>query len=272
MKDKYEFMLALRALAFEIQELRIYSQADPDCFELLKHKLDQLCHFMSDAQNEQRWHRWHDHEEVRLHSGQLRETSVQALCDMEKYQSLCTTNQQLNVSDYLDVLAQSVREELAHYRIDHTSQVLFIGSGAFPLSALTIAKETGARLLCLDIDAEALELGRQVAATSGLADQVQFASRPDQDLAFLQTATHIVIASLVPNKREMIEAIEPYIHTDTMIVLRYGNGLKSIFNYPWEADLAGDWEQTQLMQGHRLYDTVVLQPKKLPLNRQVTTR
>ena len=262
MREKYEFLLSLKSLGYEINELNGYSKDDPACYELLREKLDELCHFMTSEENARRWSMWESHDEIKQLSGQLRESSVQALCNIEKYQSMCMRNDQLNISDYLNVLSSTVREEVKQFNIDCTSKVLFIGSGALPLSALLIAKESGAEVMCLDIDAEAVDLGRKLTECSGLESKVQFTSNSVKELEFLKKVTHILIASLVENKLELVDELKHMVNDNVKIVLRYGNGLKSLFNYPLEQDLSAEWDQTQLSRSNSIYDTLVLEPKK----------
>ncbi|MGB8957264.1 MAG: nicotianamine synthase family protein [Tumebacillaceae bacterium] len=261
MKEKYEFLLSLKSFEYEINELNGYSKDDPICYELLREKLDELCDFITSEENARRWSMWEHLEEIKHLSIQLRGASVQALCDIEKYQSLCMRNDELNISDYINVLSGSVQKEVEEFGIDHASKVLFVGSGALPLSALMIAKETGAEVMCLDIDAEAVELGREAAEFSGLQSKVQFTGNSVKELEFLNRATHILIASLVEDKEELVNDLKDVVSENVKIVLRYGNGLKSLFNFPLVLDLSDEWEQTKITWGNSIYDTVVLQAK-----------
>lgn len=262
MKNKYAFLLSLKSLEYEINQLNGYSKEFSDCYELLRAKLDALCQFMINEDNERHWREWSNHEEIRLHSGLLRETSIQALCDMEKFQSLRTLENKLNISEYISMLSRTVKEELRHFQIGRHSKVLFVGSGAFPLTALTIAKETNADVLCLDIDAEAVHLGRRVAEASGLESKVHFSGIQLKEQSYLTEATHVMIASLVGNKLEVLEDVKHVISKDAKIILRYGNDLKSIFNYPLEQDLSEDWDLTPIIRQKSIYDTLIIAPKK----------
>jgi hypothetical protein len=94
---------------------------------------------------------------------------------------------------------------------------------------------------------------------SGLESMVAFSDKRVNELAFSKEATHIIIASLVKNKLEVLEDLKSEANYDTKIVLRYGNGLKSIFNYPLDADLSGDWVQSHVSQNEHIYDTMILQ-------------
>ena len=57
----------------------------------------------------------------------------------------------------MSCLCDSVIKELKFLKINLLSKVIFIGS------ALTIAKHTRAEIICLDIDVEAVEMGKNIA-------------------------------------------------------------------------------------------------------------
>lgn len=263
MKDKFELLLSLKLLECEITELTTYAKECRECFELLRDRLDYLCQFITCEKNLNQWSVWGGSQEIKEYSDRLREASVKALCDIEKHQSICTYNNKLDISDYINMLSNSVKRELEQFCINNHSRVLFIGSGAFPTSALTIAKETGAEVMGLDIDTEAVELAQKVTAVSGLGSTVTFSSESLDELAFVKEATHIIIASLVKNKLELLDNLKESINTNTKIILRYGNGLKSIFNYPLESDLSTEWVQNKISQSKTIYDTIVLEKSRL---------
>ena len=264
MKDKYAFLLSLQSMEREIRRLSGYSELGQEeaRYESLQSKLDQLCRFIVSGENEKLWEEWHSHTEIRLHSNQLRETSVRALCRIEKYQSKCVCEDKLDISDYMTKLSRAVAEELAAFQINQHSKVLFIGSGAFPLSALTIAKEAGAEVMCLDSDREAVEMGRKISYHSGLYSRIDFSERLAGESPYLQEATHVIIASLVKDKLGVLDAIKNKGSNNGKVIIRYGNGLKSLFNYPLPANLTADWSIIACEQKGSIYDTVVLERKR----------
>ncbi|MBH5316434.1 hypothetical protein I6N90_01265 [Paenibacillus sp. GSMTC-2017] len=262
MKHKYAFLLSLQSIEYEIKKLTLFSKKCSDCFELLQVKLDELCLFMTSEINEEQWQLWGHDKEIKQQSNQLRQTSTYALCEMEKYQSVSTLENKMDMSDYLTILSGAVKDELNEFRIVATSKVLFVGSGAFPTSALTIAKETNADVLCIDIDSEAIRLGRRVAEISGLQSKVLFSESPLNEQTFLKDATHVIIASLVRNKYEVLEELKKTLNAEAKIILRYGNGLKSVFNYPMEKDLTDDWDTTPISLNKSIYDTMIIESKK----------
>lgn len=259
MKDRYAFLLTLKSLHYELHELITYAKECTDCYVLLKQKLDLLCRFILSETNQKRWQRWGTHAEILHQCERLRETSAKALCDMEKYQSQQTCNHRREATAYFSTLTQAVKQELQQAGVDCNSKVLFIGSGAFPASALTIAKVKQAQVMCLDIDREAVELARQVAQTAGLDASIQFASRKVEEESFVGEATHIIVASLVKEKWEVVDAVKRRMKPDAKIILRYGNGLKSIFNYPLEKRIPSEWKLTPIRHRKNVYDTIILQ-------------
>lgn len=258
MSDKYEFLYSIKMLRHEINELSAFIKESKFCYEMLTNKLDDLSKFVVNEENDKQWQLWGEDEEIRMYSAELREASSKAICTIEKYQSFCTFNNQADISDYMSTLCDSIKKELETFEINVRSKVIFIGSGAFPISALTIAKQTGAEIVCLDIDVEAVEMGKNIAELSGLESSISFTNKTVSELSFMKDATHVMIASLVENKLEVLEDLKSVLPEDAKVIIRYGNGLKSMFNYPLDQDLSNDWNYTKFEQGDLFYDTIVL--------------
>ncbi|SHH16497.1 nicotianamine synthase family protein [Tepidibacter thalassicus] len=259
MKDKYKLLLSLKLLEYEIKELINYSKDCYECFDFLSDKLDYLCEFMNCEENLKRWNLWKDDYQIKYYCEKLRETASNALCYIEKYQSSCIDNDELNRSNYIMMLSDSVRYEFKNLGINNKSKVIFVGSGAFPVSAITIAKEIGAQVMCVDIDNEAISLAKNVTESLKLDSIIKFSSKSLRELDFVKVATHIIVASLVKNKKEVLADLKENINTNAKIILRYGNGLKSIFNYPFEKNLSKDWIQIKIDEDKNIYDTIILE-------------
>lgn len=257
-KGKYALLLALKSFDYELTHLGSYARQSADCYELLESKLDALCRFILREDNRSDWSRWGELDELKGLSAQLRHTSSQALGELEKFQSRRLLERREYGSEYWSLLSSSVREELEDYAITGESRVLFVGSGSLPLSALTIARQTGAALCCLDIDQEAAELGARVVETAGLLGRCRVVSSYAEALDWSQQATHVFIASLVERKCEVVEQLECCIPREARIIVRYGNGLKSLFNYPLLAEFGPGWQAKPLSRSDRIYDTLLL--------------
>lgn len=258
MKAKYALLLALKSFDYELTHLSSYIRQSAECFELLELKLDALCRFILSEDNHSDWSRWGHLDELKGLGAQLRHTSNQAVCELEKFQCRRLLGQQNHASEYLSLLSSSMQEELEEYEMNSESRVLFVGSGSLPLSALTIARQTGAALCCLDIDEEAAEMGSRVMKEAGLLGQCRVVSSYEDALAWSEQATHVFIASLVEKKQDVIERLRVCIPAKTRIIVRYGNGLKSIFNYPLQAEFGSAWQANARSRMDRIYDTLIL--------------
>ncbi|MGQ7887878.1 methyltransferase domain-containing protein [Paenibacillus sp. WC2504] len=260
MLEEYEFILSLKLLEFEIRQITSYTSAFPKCYTMLKNKLDDLSDFIYKEENIQNWPLWQSNIEVQELSRNVREASIRALRVLEKYQAGHGEKDEIQQSKYMDLLSDSVRSEVACLQIVQQSKVLFIGSGAFPVSALIIAQVTGAEVVGQDLDQEAVELAEQAAAMSDRVNRVSFTHQPLKELAFVQEATHIIVASHVANKQEVLEDLRQLASSRVKILIRYGNGLKSLFNYTWpEGNHLPGWTQSRASTVSQLYDTVILE-------------
>lgn len=251
-------------LGYEMNELSTYIEESKYCYELLTKKLDDLSRFVVSEDNNKQWELWEEDTEIMKYSEKLRDASSNAICTIEKYHSFCALNNKTNISEYMSTLCDSVNEQLEIFEFNKESKIIFIGSGAFPISALTIAKQTDAEIMCLDIDLEAVEMGKNIAELSGLETRVTFTNKTVSELSFITETTHVMIASLVKNKLEVLADLRSVISHDAKVIIRYGNGLKSLFNYPLYQDLSKEWNYTNIEQCEHFYDTVIL--KKVVLN------
>ncbi|MDF2725401.1 MAG: hypothetical protein K0Q59_5078 [Paenibacillus sp.] len=250
----------MNSLREDLLELMDDTRHDPLSPEPLSAKLNRLCEFIVCEKHAQLWERWSGREDIRQSSESLRATSARALSLVEKRRAFRAYAEKRDADLYTSLLSAAVHEEGEYARIDRNASVIFIGAGAFPLSAITIARETSARVLCTDIDDEAVRHGSQVARLFGLKERFQYIDSPMSNREFLCAATHVFIASLVQEKLEVLEELTSEVRPDCKIIVRYGNGLKSLFNYPLEVSSLTSWQTTSFSRGGRIYDTLLLQP------------
>ncbi|BDU39532.1 putative SAM-dependent methyltransferase [Vibrio nigripulchritudo MADA3029] len=251
----YQLLVAISTFESQIHTLTNYSIESCECFTLLQEKLDELCSWILQEKqqtisDELGFNPEHDRQVKRL-----RETAVKALCMLEKHQSQCAREHQLSVSEYLCQLSENAQIELRSAGIENHSRVLFIGSGSYPLSAFTISQLTGAVVHGIDIDEQAVALANQLdsshlSTTFGCQDLItEFESfRP----------THVVVASLVEHKWELLNQLKPYLDCSHRVLVRFGNGLKSAFNYPFNPNLMEGWDTQLIHNKAAVYDTVLM--------------
>lgn len=260
MLEEYEFILSLKLMEFEIRQITVYTKAFPQCYTMLKNKLDGLSDFIHQEKNKHNWQLWQSNSELQELARTVRETSIHALRVLEKHQAVHSQEDDIQQSTYLDLLSISLQSELPCLQITRESKVLFIGSGASPMSVLTIAQETGAEVVGLVWDKEAADLAEQAAATSEAASRVTFTHQALKELAYTKEATHIIVASHIENKQEVLDELRQVANSQVKILIRYGNGLKSLFNYTWpEEDHLLEWTQSSGGPASQLYNTIILE-------------
>jgi hypothetical protein len=71
---------------------------------------------------------------------------------------------------------------------------------------------------------------------SALGDSLDITldGRPVEDIPFTEDATHIVFSSTVAAKYDLLHRLHPLTRDDVVVAMRFGNGLKSLFNYPMQ--------------------------------------
>ena len=257
-----DFLCCLHSMEEELTRLAVAIHHSPDSWELLSEKLDRLCEFIVCEENEKRWRQGSNCEEVKQCSARIRERSAHALCIIEKMRALRTYTEAWDANLYFTLLSAAVQEEWGYTRINRESKVIFIGAGAFPMSALTIAMETSAEVLCTDIDEEAVRHGRKLASFLGLHGSFHYTDSHMRDREFLREATHVFIASLVPEKLEILDELSSEVHPDCKIIVRYGNGLRSLFNYPLDIRSLKEWRVTPVSRHNCIYETLILELQK----------
>lgn len=166
----------------------------------------------------------------------LRDRSARCAGVVEKYRALRLLDDQDHLSGYFDNVEGCIDEEFGALAPTAGSSVLLVGSGSFPMTLVNAARRTGASVAGIDIDPEAVDLGRRVvarlAATAPAPLEVVLEALPLEDMPFTEGATHVVFSSTVAVKYDLLHALHPLTRDDVVVAMRFGDGLKSLFNYP----------------------------------------
>lgn len=251
----------LKVLEFKLKEsLKLYEETKiEENFELLKANIDELCSFIIKKENHLSFFQTTENENIRTYVVSIRDLSTKILGIIEKEEArkiLEDANSCFQYGQYGEELKLTVKQEIHDYKMTSQDHVLFVGSGSMPITAFTIAKETGAEITCVDIDKEALDLSKKVAIKLGFPNIIF-----ENDLFSLplDKYSHIIIASLVPLKCEILENIRKSIPVTTKLILRYGNELKELFNYPIYQKEIKTFIKTVIRDRDFIYDTLLLE-------------
>lgn len=164
----------------------------------------------------------------------LRTQSARCAAVMEKYRALRLLDGHTGSVGYFANVESCIEEEFGAVAPTRDSTVLLVGSGSFPMTLLNVAERTGAATVGVDIDAESVGLGRRVVRLLGSDLDIALEDVPAEDLPFTRDATHIVISSTVEMKYDILHRLHPVTRDDVVVAMRFGDGLKSLFNYPMQ--------------------------------------
>lgn len=256
----YDFQIAIELLSYEIERASFYAYECNNYHVVLQKKIQKVYEFMKNEDNLDNWLKWNNMFCIQERINNLRGVVIPALCNLEKYQAKNLRKAGDMFDLYMEQLSGIALKEMQESHINGRSKVLLIGSGAFPTTAIAIARESGAEIKCADIDREAVELGALVIKKYRLPGQVHVIN--SNYMEYARWATHIIIASLVPEKEEILMRLWEVIDNQTYVVLRFGNGLKSIFNYPFQPPYLDKWNTTQVLSSAEdMYDVLILRKR-----------
>lgn len=181
---------------------------------------------------------------------ELRAYSARCVATLEKYRALKLIKGDTGITDYFRNIEECIEKEFGSFQVTSKSIVLLVGSGAFPMTALLIAKRTGAEVIGIDIDDEAIGLGVKVIEALGPELKIRLINTPVENLDYIQEVTHIIFSSTVAEKYDLLERLHPLTNEKVVVAMRHGNRLKSLFNYPMKETDDDKW---------KLVDTVLRQ-------------
>lgn len=178
----------------------------------------------------------------------LRMYSARGASIMEKYRAVNLLDGHAEVFGYFDNVESSIEEEFGAFQLTAASKVMLVGSGSFPMTPLYIAERTGASVVGVDVDYEAVDLGQRVIQLLGSALDITLENTPAEDLLFSREATHIIFSSTVEAKYDLLHLLHPLTRDDVVVAMRFGDGLKSLFNYPMQEVDPAKWRVAETVR------------------------
>jgi hypothetical protein len=162
----------------------------------------------------------------------LRTQSARCAAIMEKYRAVDLLDGRARSADYFDNVESCIEQEFGAFELTSASKVLLVGSGAFPMTPLYLAERIGAGVVGVDIDVEAVELGRRVVQRLGGGLDITLEHVPVEALPFTGEATHVIFSSTVEAKYDLLDLLHSLTRDDVVVAMRFGDRLKSLFNFP----------------------------------------
>ncbi|GAA1874163.1 D-histidine (S)-2-aminobutanoyltransferase CntL [Paeniglutamicibacter psychrophenolicus] len=199
----------------------------------------------------------------------LRTQSARCVAVIEKYRALRLLEGESGAEGYFANIESCIVEEFGAVAPTKDSKLLLVGSGSFPMTLLNVAARTGASTLGIDIDAESIALGRRVVALLGEGLDIGLEGTAIHELDFISAATHIVFSSTVPVKYELLHQVHGLTREDVVVAMRFGDGLKSLFNYPMQEVDPARWRLADTIRRPDQVFDIALYMKQRPTRKDV---
>ncbi|MFC4098709.1 SAM-dependent methyltransferase [Paenibacillus xanthanilyticus] len=226
----------------------------------LEQAIDRYTAWITDRANQSAWERLAEQEPGEFDQlvPAIRRDSARCVAMMEKYRARKLLGGETAAASYFADIEARIEEEFGRFRAAPSSKVLLVGSGSFPMTPLYIARQTGAEVVGIDIDEEAIDLGRKVTAKLGEGLPIRLERALLEELNFTMEATHVIFSSTVDVKYELLDRLHALTNDQVVVAMRYGDGFKSLFNYPMEHVHDRKWRLTeQLQRPDRVFDIAI---------------
>lgn len=235
-EDLNQFLVRFNYLAAK------YDHTINHCTEL-EVLIDEYSKFIISERNKAAWEQLVQHESRDFYQlvEELRMKSALCVAIMEKYRALKLLNGTTESTNYFKNIESCIEKEFGQFQITSESKVLLVGAGSFPMTPLLIAKRTGAKVIGIDIDDEAIKLGRKVVGELGGDLNIEIEKKVVEDIEYANELTHIIFSSTVEDKYDILGQIHSWTNENVVVAMRYGNQLKSLFNFPMREVDAEKW-------------------------------
>ncbi|NMH69391.1 SAM-dependent methyltransferase [Bacillus sp. RO3] len=188
----------------------------------------------------------------------VRKLSALSVAKMEKHRAMKLLSGEEEAADYFQNIESCIEKEFGQFQVTQKSTVLLVGSGSFPMTPLLIAGRTGAKVIGIDIDPEAITLGRQVVDRLGRDLPITLELSQVEEHKDLKDVTHIIFSSTVEGKYDILDQLYERTGEDVVVSMRYGDGLKSLFNFPSQKVDQKKWRMAEnSMRPQQIFDVIV---------------
>ncbi|MDK4501313.1 hypothetical protein MWG03_03070 [Fusobacterium necrophorum] len=242
---KHELFMELDKFITDFKILNEKAKNNLKCSKEIEEKLGDFTNFILNKEYEKIWDSLDENILYSLKDkiDTIREVSAHSVWFMEKFRAKAFLKNSTTILDYFKNIEECIETEFKGFTIDSKSKVLLIGAGSFPMTLLAISKKTGAKAVGIDIDNEAVELASKIINILGKDLDIEIHNLTFDNLPFTYEATHIIFASTIKEKFEILEKLHDKTGKDVVVGMRYGDGLKSLFNYPLEEINSSLWKK-----------------------------
>lgn len=226
-----------------------------DSVDALETLVDEYSQFILNPVFKRLYEDWED-EVVKEHlTTRLQFISAQCVKQVEVIRAQRLLGGKTSTSGYFDNIEHCINEEFGQCHITENDKLLLVGSGAYPMTLIQVAKETGAAVIGIDIDPTAVDLGQRIVKVLAPNEDIEITEQTVDQLADIKKVTHIIFSSTVPIKYDILEQLYDLTNENVVVAMRFGDGIKSLFNYPSKETSVDKWQCVdKRIQPNQIFD------------------
>ena len=255
---KIETLLQQYLERFEARYQQVLS--DPNSIDALETLVDDYSQLILNPTYQQQYDLWQDEPRKQLITQQLQDITAQCVKQVEMIRARRLLDGKTSTSGYFDNIEHCIDEEFGQCHIGKEDKLLLVGSGAYPMTLIQVAKETGASVIGIDIDSQAVDLGQRVVNVLAPNEDIHISNQTVDQLSDIKEVTHIIFSSTIPVKYEILAQLFELTNDRVVVAMRYGDGMKAIFNYPSQHTASDQWQCVHhLVQPNQIFDVALYQ-------------
>ena len=156
-------------------------------------------------------------------------------------------NNNISCSDYLlyNRFKTLITNEINLAKIKEDEEVLFIGSGPFPITAILLNYLTSCKVYCIDKDPTAVEISKSVILKLSLLKDIKI-SRHQGEKVKIDKYSLILIALLAKPKYCILSNIKSQTKKDIRVICRTSFGVRQLLYKPIDKKAYSDVEFSKL--------------------------
>lgn len=260
MNSKIEIDHLLQQYLNQFEKLYQDVIQNPNDINKLETLVDSYSQFILDSTQQEQFVAWQDEERKHQLTQQLQDITAQCVKQVEMIRARRLLDGKTSTSGYFDNIEHCIDEEFGQWRIYKDDKLLLVGSGAYPMTLIQVAKETGASVIGIDVDSEAMYLGQRVVNVLAPNENIEISNKTVDQIPDINEVTHIIFSSTIPVKYDILDQLFELTNDNVVVAMRYGDDLKSIFNYPSQPTLTHHWQCVyRLVQENQIFDIALYQ-------------
>ena len=211
-----------------LKSLKRYERVlqDDQYIEALETLMDDY-EFILNPIYEQQFNAWRDVEEKAQLIKSLQYITAQCVKQVEVIRARRLLDGQ--ASGYFDNIEHCIDEEFGQCSIASNDKLLLVR--CISMTLIQVAK-TGASVIGIDIDPQAVDLGRRIVNVLAPNEDITITDQKVSELKDIKDVTHIIFSSTIPLKYSILEELYDLTNENVVVAMRFGDGIKAIFNYP----------------------------------------